>query len=69
MSINRLQQEEIILLWQQLGDISIDDTECIEDDFHIFKKGTNRLEIWYWFDEVYKEGVYKLMFPEKMIIA
>lgn len=57
------------MLWQQLGDIPIDDTECIEEDFHIFKKGTNRIEIWYWFDEVYKEGVYKLMFPEKMIIA
>ena len=58
----------IELLWQQLGDISIDSNECIEQDFHIWKKGTDRIEIWYWFDEMYKEGVYKLMFSEKMIV-
>lgn len=56
-------------LWQQLGDIPINDTECIDEDFHIWKKGTDRIEIWYWFDEMYKEGVYKLMFPENKIIV
>ena len=62
------QHLEIESLWRQLGDISIDDNECIEQDFHIWKKGTERIEIWYWFDEMYKEGVYKLMFSEKMVI-
>lgn len=62
-------QSQIEILWQQLGDIPIDDDECIDEDFDMWKKGTNRIEIWYWFDEMYKQGVYKLMFPEKMIIA
>lgn len=62
-------QSQIEILWQQLGDIPIDDDECIDEDLDMWKKGTNRIEIWYWFDEMYKQGVYKLMFPKKMIIA
>lgn len=60
-------QSEIEILWQQLSDIPIGNTECIEEDFHIFKKGTDRIEIWYWFDEMYKQGVYKLIFPDKKL--
>lgn len=60
-------QSEIEILWQQLGDIPIDDDENIDEDFDMWKKGTDRIEIWYWFDEMYKQGVYKLMFPEKKL--
>lgn len=59
---------QIEILWEQLGDIPIDDTECIDEDFHIWKKGTDRLEIWHRFDEVYKERVYRLMFSDKLVI-
>jgi hypothetical protein len=37
-------KSEIETLWQQLGDIPIDEMECIELDFHIWKKGTDRFE-------------------------
>ena len=64
----KMKEEELENLWQQLGDIPISDTECIDEEFHIWKRGTDRIEIWYWFDEMYKEGVYKLMFPDKLVI-
>ena len=42
-------------LWKQLGNITIDEYERIEQDFvvtdRIFYKGTNKYDIWHWFDE------------------
>lgn len=60
---------QIEILWEQLGETPITDTECIAENFYIWKKRTNRIEIWYWFNEVYNEGVCELMFLQKMIIA
>ena len=33
------------------------ETECIEEDFLHFPVGTNRMEIWHWFDEQHSIGV------------
>ena len=38
-------------LWGKLGDIPINDNEEIDEDFLHFKKGTDRYEIWRWFEE------------------
>lgn len=56
-------------LWEELGDVLIDYDNpdypdgIIEHDWFIFEAGTERDEIWRWFDEHYRFGVYKLMFP------
>jgi hypothetical protein len=52
--------------WEELGAITIDDEEQIESDFEIpdvimFEKGTERNEIWLWFDENSSEGLAKLI--------
>lgn len=50
--------------WEALRDIPVDDYGIIETDFcpiPIFKKGTNREEIWAWFDALYSGGVADLM--------
>lgn len=55
-------------IWEDFGDVLIDyDNEdypdgIIEEDWFIFEAGTDRMEIWHWFDEHYSKGVYKLMF-------
>lgn len=49
-------------LWEDFGNISIDEYECIESEFMDFPIGTHREEIWQWFDEVYPGGVYDLMY-------
>ena len=44
-------------LWNRLGDVPIDDNECIDSDFYIWCEGTPREEIWHWFDEHHSKGV------------
>ena len=50
-------------LWLLFGDIPMDPiSEKIEDDFLIFPAGTNREDIWHWFDVRYSRGVADLMY-------
>lgn len=50
-------------LWEQFGDVSMNpETECIEEEFRGFPVGTNREEIWHWFDERYSKGIAYLMY-------
>lgn len=49
--------EELKELWNQLGNIPINENEEIDEDFHIWKKGTDKFYIWDWFDEVLPNGL------------
>lgn len=42
---------ELKELWDKLGDIPINEDEEIEEVFLHFDKGTDRYEIWHWFEE------------------
>lgn len=59
----------LMRLWEEFGDVLIDYDNpdnpdgIIEHDWRMFEAGTERIEIWEWFDECYSGGVYKLMFP------
>lgn len=45
-------------LWKTLTDVPMNpETEDMEEDWFIFPKGTNREEIWEWFDEQHSKGV------------
>ena len=57
-----LDDEKLEFLWEEFGDVLIDDDECILDDFLGFECGTHRETVWHWFDERYSGGVAKLMF-------
>lgn len=48
-------------LWQIFGEIPIDNADAILEEFLGFPEGTDRIEIWHWFDENYPEGVAALM--------
>lgn len=48
-------------LWQDFGDIPINDNDEIEESFLDFPKGTNRFEIWHWFEETFQISVITLM--------
>lgn len=38
-------------LWEELEDVLVDETGVyIDEDFYIWKKGTEKEEIWHWFD-------------------
>ncbi|HHF7367763.1 TPA: hypothetical protein ACPSKY_002907 [Legionella bozemanae] len=51
-------------LWEQLADVSINDEDEIEEDFLHFEKGTNKFELWTWFDEKLPKGIAHELFKK-----
>lgn len=56
-----LTDEVLEFLWERLGDVPVDDDGCLTVCFMGYEKGTDREEIWHWFDEYHSEGVAALM--------
>lgn len=57
--------EELKKLWEDLGDIPVNDDGEIEEKFLDFEVGIDREEIWYWFEEQNPNfSVYKAMHGE-----
>ncbi len=52
---------ELEKLWNLFGEVSVNDDDETEEEFLKFPEGTDRLEIWHWFDELYSKGVSELM--------
>ena len=51
-------------LWDAFGEYTIDDMERTEEPFLRFPSGTNREDIWRWFDSHYSKGVHALLYGE-----
>ena len=51
-------------MWERFGDVPIDDADCITEKFFQWPAGTNRFDIWHWFDERYEGGVARLIFTD-----
>lgn len=62
-----LNDEVLEFLWERIGEILVNDDGEIEDEFMGYEEGTNREDIWSWFDENYSKGVYFLSCPEQAI--
>lgn len=50
-------EKDIAELWHKFKDVPINGDDCIDVDFHIWEKGTDKMEVWHWFDENSKNGV------------
>ena len=48
-------------VWKTLTDVPFTEDEKLDDDWFIFEKGTDKYEIWHWFDAVYPDGVKYLL--------
>ncbi len=46
-------------LWEEFGDVPIDNNDCITYEWRSFPKGTNRFEIWHWFETFFEVSVAK----------
>ena len=51
--------EELKQLWEEFGNVPVDNNDAIETVFLDFPEGTDRFEIWHWFDEQCPNGVAK----------
>ena len=67
MSINTLKERDKALeeLWGQLEDIPMNpETEQLEEPFMHFPAGTDKEDIWHWFDERYSKGIAYLLYGD-----
>lgn len=49
-------------LWDNLADVPIDpETEELDESYYIWPKGTDKEDIWHWFDEHHSKGVAYLL--------
>lgn len=60
--IVKIKDKEIEELWGKLSNIPIDENEDIEEEFLHFPVGTNREDIWHWFDKQHSKGVAYLIY-------
>jgi len=61
-NLNRRAEE----IWEKLGDVPIDEDECIDEVFMDFDIGTHREDIWHWIEEKFDVSVATdLMFKGK----
>lgn len=51
-----MNNEELEQLWDEFANVAIDEDDCITQDFHTFDTGTDRNEIWQWFDQNHSKG-------------
>lgn len=64
LEYNKYSDDELKQYWSELGNIPFDEHECIEEEFYFFPVGTDKSEIWQWFDQKHSVGTYKLMHPD-----
>lgn len=64
--------EKLEELWDDLTDVLFDeDAEgrlVLMSEWHRFPKGTEREEIWHWFDERHSRGVAYLLYGKEAIM-
>lgn len=52
-------------LWEQLADIPVNpETEQLEEPYLYFPVGTDKMDIWGWFDKRYSKGVAELLYRD-----
>ncbi len=55
--LQNFSQPQLEMLWDDFSDTPTNDDDEIEEDFYCWEKGTDRLEIWHWFDERLPNGL------------
>lgn len=48
--------QELKKLWDEFENIPVSEDGCIEQQFHTFDSGTDRMDIWHWFDKNHSKG-------------
>ena len=54
---NKYSDEELKGFWAEFGNVPINEDDEIDTDFYFFSAGTERMEIWQWFDMKFSKGV------------
>lgn len=53
-------------LWEQFGEVKVNENDEIEEDFLCFKAGISKFDVWHWFDERCPNNLHDdLLYPTK----
>ena len=55
------------ILWKELGDIPVNQNDEIEERFLHFQIGTDRQEIWHWFEDEFNLSIMEDLIKEQKI--
>lgn len=55
----KMTPEKLKEWWDEFSEMPVDNDDRIERAFHVFEKGTDRMEIWRWFDKQCPNGLVK----------
>lgn len=58
-----LHMAECLTRWQELGDVAVDDDDNLDQPFYDFPRGTDRIEVWLWFESEYSCSVERDLMP------
>lgn len=57
--------EELEALWEQLTDVPVDpETEKLEEPYLHFPVGTDKEDVWHWFDNRHSKGIAYLLYKD-----
>ena len=56
------EDKDILELWELFEKVPINCDEEIETDFLYWSKGTDKFDIWHWFDEHYSKGLRAILY-------
>lgn len=59
--IDENDRNSIEKLWELLGNVPVNSEDEIEQNFYIWEEGTDKFEIWHWFDDKFEEGLGKYL--------
>lgn len=52
-----MSDKELENKWQEFANVSINNNDELEDDWWIFEKGTDKYDVWDYFDTHHSKGV------------
>ena len=52
---------DVIDMWNDFGETPINDEDELCEPWKQFEKGTNRFDVWHWFEDTFHIPVIKLM--------
>lgn len=58
--------EELRKLWNEFSDVPVDNNDMIEREFMGFPAGTDRFEVWSWFDDRCPNGIMKDLYGKSI---
>lgn len=53
-------------LWEQLGNVPVNDDGCIQKPFELFLKDTHREDVWHWMEKTFDASIHDMMFGAKL---